>query len=76
MIILTKHCTVRLDRIPKLDELNILGPIYINNIKNDAIDNNTVVANLLTNVSIKFEMSNERKKKFNFVSPFPPFDRY
>lgn len=42
-VILTKHCTVRLDRIPTLDRMNV-GTIYLKpvNQQNNVIDNNTV----------------------------------
>lgn len=44
IVILTKHCTVRLDRIPKLDMLNNFGPICVDQMdtQHNNIDNNTV----------------------------------
>lgn len=64
MVILTKHCTVRLDRIPKLDELETLGPIYLNNTHNDAIDNKTVSwLTLLMNQFFEFNASKMNRKQ-------------
>lgn len=46
IVILTKHCTVRLDRVSSLDKMINVGTFYLDPIyaqNNHVIDNNTVI---------------------------------
>lgn len=47
--ILTKHCTVRLNRIPKLDKMSGRDTVYLKQLKqpNDVVDNNKVIYGLI-----------------------------
>lgn len=72
MIILTKHCTVRLDRVSSLDRMINVGTFYLDPIyaqNNHVIDNNTVnISNEIKSIALYTTISEKNAIAHNSSS--------